>query len=128
VVVCADRLWGIANEPAEIIVHLVGTSVGYGNGRSDVQPRGQFFKGPFDHIGGIMLLDYQAGVSVAEARDIFQYSCTVLLNPRATQAARCDRSWFPRARVLWLDSKTFRWDDDAPGGAFFPSGTFLLSE
>jgi hypothetical protein len=117
VVVCADRLWGIANDPAEVIVRLVGTSVGYGYGRSEVRPRGQFFKGPLDHIGGIMLLDYQAGISIAEERDVFRYSCTVLLNPRANPAARCDRSWFPRGRVLWLDSNTFRWDDDAPGGA-----------
>jgi hypothetical protein len=80
------------------------------------------FNGPWKHLGGILTLDYRRGW------DRFDYMCTVILNPWCETAARCDPSWFPRARVLVLDGDRFKWIPKGfqPGDSRFRNGTRLV--
>jgi hypothetical protein len=74
--------------------------------------RGEF-RDHWNHIGGVVTLDYRRNWSE------FDYMCTVILNPWAQEAARCERIWFPHARVLALDGDTFSWTPAVPDDTSF---------
>lgn len=80
------------------------------------------FAGPWRHVGAILMLDYRRG-------NRFDYLCTVLLNPWAEEAARCEEAWFPHARVLKLDGDdVFRWGPKGfqPGDSKFANDVVLI--
>jgi hypothetical protein len=79
-----------------------------------------FFTDEWKHVSGVIFLD------LARGEDRVAYPCTVLLNPLATFPAL--PSWFPHARVLYLDVKAFRWaGGPPPNGNTVPEGTILAA-
>jgi hypothetical protein len=78
------------------------------------------FASEWTHVGAVVALNYLRS-------EVPSYSSTVLLNPWAEPAARCDRGWFPRSRILWLDGSTFRWVGTPPFGSV-ADGTMLVDE
>ena len=113
VVVNAHRRFSAAARPDFAVTHLIGPT--YGVDGLIVLSRKQLgvFLAPasvaeWRHIGAVVFLDYLRGA------DQFLYTCTVLLNPEADERVRCDRRWFPRARILWFDGDRFHWQGGEP--------------
>jgi hypothetical protein len=107
----------------EVLEAFVGETTNYrllgGGFQLDAANRGPFFTDAWRHVGGIALLFHIRGVTE------FRYRCDVLLNPNADSEARCEPSWFPGARVLYLEGDTFRWRGGAPPRSSFGEATRL---
>ena len=107
-----------------VVVHCVGaTSSRWG--RLSLLPSnvGKFFRPGWEHVSAVLMLDYMRGLD-ARGDHAFRYACTVLVNPKARVPVSPD--WFPHARVLVLDSGTFRWIRGAPSDRIsLPDGTPL---
>jgi hypothetical protein len=117
--VCSRDPVFVSCEPTAFLTGLVGLTIGeYGIVR--LASRGRFASEDWTHVGAVALLDYIPGA------DWQTYACTTLLNPWCTRGAAVEAEWFPRARVLRLDTDAFRWDPvppDRPLG--LPGGTIV---
>lgn len=113
IVVSAHRRFSAAARPDFAVTRLLGPTHGVDGlivlSRKDLG----LFLAPtsaaeWSHIGAVVFLDYLRGA------DRLLYTCTVLLNPEAGERVRCDRAWFPRARVCWFDGERFHWQGGEP--------------
>jgi hypothetical protein len=127
--ISANRTWPFAWDPTAAVVHLVGSTHGYDDGSTSLEPenRGLFFSDGWKHASGVMFLDFAVGRGFDDLEDRVLYPCTVLLNPLAI--CRASAAWFPHARVSYLDGQIFRWANGAPqNGNTLPEGTMLLPQ
>jgi hypothetical protein len=128
VAIYSGKLWGWVDLAGPIAVQTVGSTISMPGGACILRAkdRGRFFLTEWSHVGGVMLLDYIAGISLRNGAERFQYPCMTVLNPLAETDAACMREWFPRARVLSVDGARVRWDGEAPLTCWVPDGTALV--
>lgn len=119
-VVSAQRDFGLAVDPDLSLLGLVGMS--YQIGSAIVYPRdelGAFSRPEWRHVGAVVFLDH---VRLAGHP---QYACTALINPWADPRVRCEREWYPRARVHWGDGERLNWQAGPPDGPITERGTIV---
>jgi hypothetical protein len=113
-VVSAQRGLHLAPNPESVATFLVGMTTQIGS--TVVQASddlGCFTCPAWRHVGAVVLLDHLRGL------DRQLYTCTVLLNSWADAAVRCQREWFPRARVCWCDGNAIHWQAGPPVGEIY---------
>jgi hypothetical protein len=122
IVMCARRDAPLSQNAENVVRFLYGrTTVSDHAVTLYPQRRGWFFTCWWQHVGGVLLLDYVRGI------DTFLYACTVLVNPWATVPVSA--SWFPFARACVLDEDVFRWVNGEPGrhgATTLPDETFFV--
>ena len=122
IVVSAQRNFSLAVDPDLSLLALVGMS--HQIDGMIVYPRdelGCFSLPAWRHIGAVVFLDHVRGA----AR--FRYVCTALLNPWADSSVRCEREWYPRARVLWGDGERLHWQAGPPHGPVYESAKIVTA-
>lgn len=125
VAVCSRSEQSVACEPNDFLSALIGPTEGLHANVVRLRSRGLFGDTAWSHIGGVVLLDYIAGLdNHLNEREV--YTCTALLNPWCSPAKRVAATSLPRARSLILDGERFRWEPSDPDRAFnVPTGTYL---
>jgi len=114
VVMSAQRGWWLSGD-TQALETMIGSTIGYDGGRVLLHDdaRGELAAAP--QVSGIAMLDYRRSVS------IFDYSCSVLMNPWATHPL--DPEWFPHSRVLSCTDGVFSWIRGTPSASTFPTRT-----
>lgn len=112
--VSAQRGIPLAANPESVATFLVGMTTQVGSTVYQASDDlGCFICPAWRHVGAVVLLDHLRGL------DRQLYTCTVLLNSWANAAVRCEREWYPRARVCWSDGNAIHWQAGPPDGEIY---------